>query len=127
MLQTLMPPISRALTCVYFFLAETVLVCLPPLSSKTTNGDTTTSTTSSSSSSSRDDNSFILIDSHPRPQQFPGATEAYARLHSSLQSLIASSLQVLFPYTDLGSDVPELMAAMYNQFDLYRFRFRQQR
>lgn len=87
---------------------ETVLVCLPP----------TSQATSSSS--------FILIDSHPRPQQFPGgALEAYARLHSSLSSLVESSLQVIFPYTDLGPDVPELMAAMYNQFDLYRFRYQQ--
>lgn len=74
---------------------ETVLVCLPP---------------------TREERS-ILIDTHPRPHQF-AANEAYARIHSSENDLW-ESLQAIFPYTDLGSDVPEMMAAMYNAFDVY--------
>jgi hypothetical protein len=34
------------------------------------------------------------------------------------------SLEILFPPTELGSDIPEMMAAMYNSFDLYRLRLR---
>ena len=63
---------------------------------------------------------FALVDSHPRPQQF-GAEQGYARIHSTLSGLILS-LNTIFPCTDLGPDIPELIAAMYNQFDLYRFR-----
>lgn len=67
---------------------------------------------------SSDSESFILIDSHPRPQF--GAEQAYARFHASLGDLV-QSLEMIFPPTDLGPDVPELMAAMYNSFDLYTF------
>jgi hypothetical protein len=59
---------------------------------------------------------FVLIDSHPRPMF--GADGAYALFHDSLHGLV-NSLQRIFPATDLGSDVGELMAAMYNSFDMY--------
>jgi len=59
---------------------------------------------------------FVLIDSHPRPMF--GADGAYALFHDSLHGLV-NSLQRMFPATDLGSDVGELMAAMYNSFDMY--------
>lgn len=67
---------------------------------------------------------FILIDSHPRPQQlsphFP--TGSYALFHPTLSSLVAS-LREIFPITDLGDGVPELMQMMYNSFDIYPFHF----
>lgn len=75
---------------------ETVLVCLPPR-----NGS----------------GSFVLVDSHPRPQHFE-ASGSYGRIHSSLSSL-ATSLSNIFPVTDLGPDIPDMMAIMYNSFDLY--------
>ena len=59
---------------------------------------------------------YILIDSHPRPQL--GADQAYAQFYSSLKDLVGG-LQLIFPVTDLGSDVPELMSQMYNTFDCY--------
>ena len=68
---------------------------------------------------------FILVDSHPRPNQF-GSQGSYARIHSNLSDLVEDSLERIFPFTDLGPDIPPLMAAMYNQFDLYRFRQLQQ-
>lgn len=86
---------------------ETVLLCLPP---------------SNDGSGSTSSNKYLLIDSHPRPAQF-GADQAYARMHSSLQDMIVSSLQIIFPVTDLGADVPELMAVIYNSFDLYPLQF----
>lgn len=58
---------------------------------------------------------YILLDSHPRPFS---ENHSYARLHSSLGDLVAS-LQEIFPQTDLGPDVPEIMASMYNSFDVY--------
>lgn len=86
---------------------ETVLVCLPPSSSMPT-----TDTTGASSTEH-----FLLLDSHPRPQQF-GAQGSYARIHASMQGLV-ESLSIIFPVTDLGADIPEMMAIMYNSFDLY--------
>lgn len=59
---------------------------------------------------------FVLIDSHPRPQL--GAENAYAKTHSSLDDLVMC-LQAIFPPTELGPDIPEMMAMMYNSFDLY--------
>ena len=59
---------------------------------------------------------FTIIDSHPRPQL--GTEAAYAHIFPSLLSLVAY-LQQIFPYMDLGPDVPELMAAAYNAFDIY--------
>jgi hypothetical protein len=79
---------------------ETVLVCLPPSSTNTPGTE-----------------HFILLDSHPRPQQF-GAEGSYARIHDSMPGLV-QSLSSIFPITDLGPDIPEMMAIMYNSFDLY--------
>lgn len=76
---------------------ETVAVCLPPK-----NGGSS---------------SFSLLDSHPRPHLF-GGEGAYALIHSDFSGLL-QSLQRVFPYTELSPDIPELMAAMYNSFDLY--------
>ena len=64
---------------------------------------------------------YILLDSHPRP----GLDTAYARIHSSLQDLV-QSLEAIYPVTDLGPDVPEIMAAMYNSFDLYPLLWKQE-
>jgi hypothetical protein len=86
---------------------ETVLVCLPP-------------TANASSASTSSDNSFLLLDSHPRPHQFDAAG-SYARIHNSMQGLV-QSLSIIFPVTDLGPDIPEMMAIMYNSFDLYPLR-----
>eukprot|EP00525_Craspedostauros_australis_P004649 CAMPEP_0198119390 /NCGR_PEP_ID=MMETSP1442-20131203/25417_1 /TAXON_ID= /ORGANISM="Craspedostauros australis, Strain CCMP3328" /LENGTH=274 /DNA_ID=CAMNT_0043777843 /DNA_START=6 /DNA_END=830 /DNA_ORIENTATION=+ len=72
---------------------ETVLLCLPPRGG-----------------------SFWLVDSHPRAQL--GCDGAYAKEHASMAELIAT-LQMIFPPTDLGPDIPEMMATMYNSFDLY--------
>jgi hypothetical protein len=83
---------------------ETVLVCLPP-----------SSTNAAGSTSSAEH--FLLLDSHPRPQQF-GAEGSYARIHDSMPGLV-QSLSTIFPITDLGPDIPEMMAIMYNSFDLY--------
>jgi hypothetical protein len=82
---------------------ETVLVCLPPSSTNTAGASST--------------EHFLLLDSHPRPQQFD-AQGSYARIHDSMQGL-AQSLSSIFPTTDLGPDIPEMMAIMYNSFDLY--------
>jgi hypothetical protein len=75
---------------------ETVLLCFPPKIGP--------------------NSAFWLIDSHPRPQF--GVDSAYAKLHDSLDGLWMS-LQAIFPTTDLGPDIPEMMATMYNSFDLY--------
>ena len=83
---------------------ETVLVCVPPSSA---------STAADASSTEH----FLLLDSHPRPQQF-GAEGSYARIHDSMPGLV-QSLSSIFPITDLGPDIPEMMAIMYNSFDLY--------
>ena len=74
---------------------ETVLLCLPPKNSHGT---------------------FWLLDSHPRPQF--RLDSAYAKPHSSLEELV-SSLKQIFVATDLGPDISEMMAMMYNSFDLY--------
>lgn len=81
---------------------ETVCLLFPPPAS------------SPSSSSTGGSCCFWLVDSHPRS----GIEGSYAKSHSSLHEL-AGSLQTIFPFTDLGPDVPEMMAAMYNSFDLY--------
>ncbi len=84
---------------------ETVLVILPTQSAST-NGNA----------------KFVLIDSHPRPQQlaphFP--TGSYALFHPSLSSLVVS-LREIFPVTELDG-IPELMKMMYNSFDIYPFQ-----
>ena len=75
---------------------ETVLLCFPP--------------------KAEPNSAFWLIDSHPRPQF--GVDSAYAKVHASLD-MLCMSLQAIFPMTDLGPAIPEIMATMYNSFDLY--------
>lgn len=58
---------------------------------------------------------FAVLDSHPRP---PITTNAYAKMHSNLDDMILS-LHRIFPPTELDPDIPEMMAMMYNSFDLY--------
>mmetsp|Transcript_11805 Transcript_11805/g.18129 ORF Transcript_11805/g.18129 Transcript_11805/m.18129 type:complete len:250 (-) Transcript_11805:165-914(-) len=60
--------------------------------------------------------SYIIIDSHPR--HFLNVSHAYAKFHDSLDFLV-KTLELVFPHTALGADVPEMMAMMYNSFDLY--------
>ena len=43
---------------------------------------------------------------------------AYAKLHDNLNDLI-DTIQIIFPPTALDPDIPEMMAMMYNSFDLY--------
>lgn len=66
---------------------------------------------------------YILLDFHPRPNQlsphFPAGS--YALFHPNLNSLV-TSLKHFFPVTELGNDIPEMMAMMYNSFDAYPFR-----
>lgn len=66
---------------------------------------------------------FVLLDSHPRPQfsTIPGGS--YAMICNSLESL-TDVLEKLFPVTDLGEDVGEIMAMMYNSFDMYPFQLK---
>ena len=52
---------------------------------------------------------FCLVDSHPRQHLF-GAEGSYIRKHSSFEGLI-QSLEELFPPTNLGPEIPELIAA----------------
>ena len=88
---------------------ESVLVVLPP----------------STSSASGSNSSYILLDSHPRPQQLiPHCPSgSYALFHPTLSSLV-SSIKQIFPVTELGNDIPEMMAMMYNSFDAYPFQCR---
>jgi hypothetical protein len=83
---------------------ETILVLLPPASASF---------------------SYILLDSHPRSQQLAGGGGggSYALLHPSLSSLVESIKQI-FPVTDLGDGVSEMMSMMYNSFDVYPFQLR---
>jgi hypothetical protein len=86
---------------------ETVLVLLPSLASKAI---------------SANHQSFVLLDSHPRPNQLTphNPSGSYALFHSNLPSLVRS-LEEIFPVVDLGSDVNEMMVMMYNSFDVYPF------
>ena len=72
---------------------------------------------------------FYLIDTHPRPHWLFGSStttsspqhqhqHSYALECASLSDLVACCHQ-LFPVVQLGSDVSELVAMMYNSFDLY--------
>ena len=87
---------------------ETVLVCLPP----------STTATTTPGQQQQQQNCYVLIDTHPRPHQFH-AENAYARLHASMDDLVTSLEAIFPPVTDLGPDIPPLMAAMYNSFDVY--------
>ena len=60
---------------------------------------------------------YILVDSHPRPNLSQGS---YALLNSDFDGLLESCRKIFSP-TELGPDVPELMAMMYNSFDVYPF------
>ena len=75
---------------------ETVVVLLPPQSQPST---------------------FVVVDSHPRPGVVQGGG-AYARILSSLNDLV-THLGTILPATELSPDIPEMMAIMYNSFDLY--------
>lgn len=79
---------------------ETVVVLLPPRSQAS--------------------GEYILLDSHPRPGLSHGS---YARIHASLEDLV-QSLQAIYPVTELGNDIPEMMAMMYNSFDVYPLTWR---
>jgi hypothetical protein len=83
---------------------ESVLICIPPQG------------TCEENAFPNNASSFWLVDSHPRPQC--GTSNAYATQHLTLDSLL-QSLYTIFPTTDLGPDIPEIMAQMYNSFDLY--------
>ena len=90
---------------------ETVLVLLPP--------------STSCASGSNSNSSYILLDSHPRPQQLIPHCPlgSYALFHPTLSSLV-SSIKQIFPVTELGNDIQEMMTIMYNSFDAYPFRCR---
>ena len=60
---------------------------------------------------------YILVDSHPRPNLSQGS---YALLNSDFDGLLESCRKIFSP-TELGPDVPELMAMMYNSFEVYPF------
>ena len=97
------------IACVVTKPPETVLVLLRP-----PNGNASPSSTS-----------YVLLDSHPRPNCMPHRPNgSYALFHTSLDGLVGS-LKKIFPVTNLGSDVPEMMAVMYNSFDVYPFQYQQ--
>eukprot|EP00536_Pseudo-nitzschia_multiseries_P003393 jgi/Psemu1/301942/fgenesh1_kg.52_\ len=79
---------------------ETVLLCLP------------------SDDDCEHEPQYWLVDSHPRPHLFQGVGNSYAKPHGSMD-LLLKSLRDIFPFTDLGPDVPPMMSDMYNMFDLY--------
>jgi hypothetical protein len=106
---------ATAWTCVLMTKTpETVLLLLPP---RNTTGGANTATTGV--------DKFVLIDSHPRPSAlaFGCPKNAYARIHDSMDELI-QGLQHIFPVTVLGPGGDELIALMYNSFDLYVFQQR---
>ena len=78
---------------------ETVVVALPPSAQQTSQY-----------------RRWLLLDSHPRPQF--SASGSYVMAHDNIESLVLSLLEI-FPFTDLGSDVGEMMQMMYNSFDAY--------
>jgi hypothetical protein len=93
---------------------ETVLLCIP------TTDDVVDDTTTTNQKY------YWLIDSHPRPQLLPGVETCYAKYHLTMDSLL-QSLRDVFPFTDLGPDVPSMMADMYNMYDLYPLEGRRRR
>lgn len=91
---------------------ETVLLCLP-------SADEEQNTTNDSNAGVKNPTTkYWLVDSHPRPQFFQGADNSYAKPHDTLDSLL-QSIRNIFPFMDLGPDVPAMMSDMYNMFDLY--------
>ena len=78
---------------------ETVVIALPP-----------------SSLQESQCRGWLLLDSHPRPQF--SASGSYVMAHDNIASLVQTLLGI-FPFTDLGSDVGEMMQMMYNSFDAY--------
>ena len=101
-------PVDEWICIVLTKTPESILVCFPP----------PRKSSSSLSSPSPEASAFWLIDSHPRPQL--GLTSSYAKLHPTLDTLILS-LRTIFPPTQID-DIPEMMAVMYNSFDLYPLR-----
>jgi len=87
---------------------ETVLLCLP------SHGITNDSSTGVTNQKQQ----YWLVDSHPRPQLLTGVETSYAKPHDTFESLL-QSLRDTFPFTDLGPDIPPMMADMYNMFDMY--------
>jgi hypothetical protein len=87
---------------------ETILVLLPSLNA-----------------ASSVQQKYVILDSHPRPNNFAPhyPSGSYALFHSDMQSLVRS-LEELFPSVDLGPDVNEMMAMMYNSFDVYPFEYK---
>lgn len=88
---------------------ETILVCLPPKRAAAGN-----------ISNNNSQQQYIIIDSHPRPGVVDSNGGAYARILQSMADLVAH-LETILPATELGPDIPEMMAMMYNSFDLYPF------
>ena len=82
---------------------ETVCVCIPPTMPKLL--------------------PYILIDSHPRPNQLH-INGSYMKFHDTIEDLV-NTLYLLFPCTDLGPGVSDVMAMMYNSFDLYALQLRE--
>ena len=99
-------PVDEWICIVLTKTPESILLCFPPPRKAL------------SSSSSPEADAFWLIDSHPRPQL--GIMSSYAKLHPTLDTLLLS-LRTIFPPTQID-DIPEMMAVMYNSFDLYPLR-----
>lgn len=91
---------------------ETVLLCLPP-------ADHEHNTASNANKGlAAQKQKYWLIDSHPRPQLLPGVETSHAKPHNTIESLLGS-LRDIFPFTDLGPEIPSIMSDMYNMFDMY--------
>ena len=88
---------------------ETVAIFLPPIDAKDFN--------------SWSFKNFVLIDSHSRPQFSTVPGGSYAMIFENMDDLVRI-LDKLFPVTDLGSDVGEVMSMMYNSFDVYAFQLK---
>jgi hypothetical protein len=97
---------------------ETVLLCLP---SADYEHDTT-----NNSNNGVEKQQYWLIDSHPRPHLLPGVESSYAKPHNSFDSLL-QSLRGIFPFTDLGPEIPSIMSDLYNMFDMYALEGRKRR
>lgn len=92
---------------------ETVVVLLP----------STQSQSSQSSSSQSSSLPYIIIDSHPRPGVVESGGGAYARMFLNGFDDLVAHLTTILPATELGPDIPEMMAVLYNSFDLYPLVF----